>query len=206
MLVHGGHGSCLHWQRNLEALSGAHELWLVDLPSYGDSDAPGESSRDPRRMPELIDRVYRGLDDLLGPDTSVNMGAFSFGGVVASQVAMRRGGVRKLALLGTAGLGGLRRQPTALQEWNWPDRARRRAALRNNLVAMMVQAPEAADEQAVDIHEASCLRTRFHSRPISMGSSVPETLQARIEPTLLVWGEHDVTCDQHTGIGKQRCQ
>jgi len=32
VLVHGGHGSWLHWVRNIAALSASHELWIPDLP------------------------------------------------------------------------------------------------------------------------------------------------------------------------------
>ena len=39
VLVHGGHGSWMHWIRNIEALSARHSLWIPDLPGYGDSDA-----------------------------------------------------------------------------------------------------------------------------------------------------------------------
>ena len=40
VLVHGGHGSWLHWVRNIEALAAHHTVWAVDLPGFGDSDAP----------------------------------------------------------------------------------------------------------------------------------------------------------------------
>jgi pimeloyl-ACP methyl ester carboxylesterase len=39
VLVHGGHGSWLHWVRNIEALSAKRTLWIPDLPGYGDSSA-----------------------------------------------------------------------------------------------------------------------------------------------------------------------
>jgi pimeloyl-ACP methyl ester carboxylesterase len=40
VLLHGGHGSWMHWLRNVEALSAGRTLWLPDLPGFNDSDAP----------------------------------------------------------------------------------------------------------------------------------------------------------------------
>jgi pimeloyl-ACP methyl ester carboxylesterase len=41
VLLHGGSGSWTHWVRNLDALVAAgHQLWVPDLPGFGDSAAP----------------------------------------------------------------------------------------------------------------------------------------------------------------------
>ena len=40
VLLHGGHGSWLHWIRNIDALSRDHMLFVPDLPGFGDSDDP----------------------------------------------------------------------------------------------------------------------------------------------------------------------
>jgi pimeloyl-ACP methyl ester carboxylesterase len=40
VLLHGGHGSWMHWLRNVEALSAGRTLWLPDMPGFNDSDAP----------------------------------------------------------------------------------------------------------------------------------------------------------------------
>jgi pimeloyl-ACP methyl ester carboxylesterase len=52
VLLHGGHGSWMHWLRNAEALSAGRTLWLPDMPGFNDSDAPprvapGEDSLPP---------------------------------------------------------------------------------------------------------------------------------------------------------------
>lgn len=40
VLIHGGHGSWLHWARNIEALSKDFSLWIPNLAGYGDSSDP----------------------------------------------------------------------------------------------------------------------------------------------------------------------
>jgi 2-hydroxy-6-oxonona-2,4-dienedioate hydrolase len=41
VLLHGGSGSWTHWVRNLDALVAAgHQLWVPDLPGFGDSAPP----------------------------------------------------------------------------------------------------------------------------------------------------------------------
>ena len=40
LLIHGGHGSWMHWARNIDVLSEKFSLFVVDLPGYGDSSDP----------------------------------------------------------------------------------------------------------------------------------------------------------------------
>jgi pimeloyl-ACP methyl ester carboxylesterase len=109
VLLHGGHGSWLHWARNIEALSASHRVLVPDLPGYGDSDSlPPDGG-----FPGLVDALVASFDKLLGAGTAFDLAGFSFGGVVAGQLALQRGGVRRLALLGAVGHGRRRRQTAA---------------------------------------------------------------------------------------------
>lgn len=36
VLLHGGHGSWMHWLRNAEALSAGRTLWLPDMPGFNE--------------------------------------------------------------------------------------------------------------------------------------------------------------------------
>jgi pimeloyl-ACP methyl ester carboxylesterase len=194
VLVHGGHGSWLHWVRNIEALAAHHTVWVVDLPGFGDSDAPGEG------MEALLAPTLSTLDALVGPDTAVDLVGFSFGGLVAAHMSARRPHVRRLALLGTGGHQGTRRPKGELVNWKPAWQAGNAVALeqamRHNLAMHMLSGAAAdLDALAVRVHTNACVRTRFRSKDISRGGGLVDVLTTYGGPTLLAWGEHDVTAD-----------
>jgi Predicted hydrolases or acyltransferases (alpha/beta hydrolase superfamily) len=193
VLIHGGHGSWMHWVRNIAALARHFTVLVPDLPGFGDSDDLGHDAHSPDRMDHLIDALSATLDTMLGRHAPVCVAGFSFGGLVAAELAARRGGVRKLALIGPAGHGGVRRQKVDLVDWRTPDPAQRRARLRHNLAALMLHDPAAIDELAMAVHEASCVRTRFRSKALSRTNGLHGALERYAHPALLIWGEHDVT-------------
>ena len=61
VLVHGGHGSWLHWVRNIEALSRSFTVWVPDLPGYGDSDDAATGG-----LSDLLDSTLTMLAPKLG--------------------------------------------------------------------------------------------------------------------------------------------
>lgn len=189
VLIHGGHGSWLHWVRNIDVLSSSHSLWLPDLPGYGDSD-PIESSG----IDEIIDATVYSIDRLMGAGKAIDLGGFSFGGLVASRVAATRGEVRKLAVIGTAGHGLKSRYTLEMRNWRLArEPAALWSALRNNLAALMIHDPRDIDALALEVHRVCCTATRFRSKTISRSSLLAEVLEGVEAPVLLVWGEHDVT-------------
>lgn len=193
VLLHGGHGSWLHWVRNIEALAAAHTLWLPDMPGFGDSEPLACEPHAPERLQYLLDALIATLDSLVGPSAEIELGGFSFGGLVAARLAGQRAGVRRLALLAPAGHGGTRRLQQPLRDWRQADPAAMAAALRHNLGAFMLHAPAPDDELAFAIHARCCQETRFRSRTLSHQGLLPQALQALAQPALLMWGEHDVT-------------
>ena len=84
VLLHGGHGSWLHWIRNIDALSREHTLWLPDMPSFGDSESLEGSPHAADRMSRFVEAISATLDSLIGPQTSVPLAGFSFGGITAA--------------------------------------------------------------------------------------------------------------------------
>lgn len=192
VLLHGGHGSWLHWVRNVDALAARHAVWVPDLPGFGDSDALSDA----HDFDGLLQATAATLDEVLGPATQVGLAGFSFGALVAAELADRRPGVRRLALIGPAGHGGVRRQPLAMVNW-------RRAAtpveletaLRNNLASLMLADPGNIDALALRVQDQTNQATRFHSKPISRSMRLPQVLARLRVPLLLLWGEHDVTAD-----------
>jgi pimeloyl-ACP methyl ester carboxylesterase len=193
VLIHGGHGSWLHWVRNIEALAAQHTVWVPDLPGFGESDTLPGDPHDPDRQSRLLGVLQDSLDQLLGPTTLIDLAGFSFGGMVAGQLAIQRGAVRRLALLGSAGHGGTRRQTTPLINWRVPQRAERLAAMRQNLAAFMLHNDARIDELALLVHEQASLATRYRSKAVARLPVLVQALETFNQPVLLLWGEHDVT-------------
>ena len=175
VLLHGGHGSWLHWVRNLEFLAQDHEVWVPDLPGYGDSDPVGGAGLD-----DLVNATRRSLDALVGAGTAVRLIGFSFGGLVAAALAARRPAVTRLALLGPAGHGGMRRPRGPLRSWKelaigsseWLE------VMRHNLHMHMLHDASCVDDLAMQVHCQSCLATRFHSKRISRAGGLQQVLDS----------------------------
>jgi 2-hydroxy-6-oxonona-2,4-dienedioate hydrolase len=197
VLVHGGHGSWMHWVRNIELLTRQRTVWVPDLPGFGDSDDLAGDAHARKNKQHLLDAVSATLDTLVGREAPIDVAGFSFGGLVAAELSAQRGNVRRLALLGSAGHGGTRRQRTELVNWRSDDLAQMRVALRHNLAALMLHEPASIDDLALFVHEASCLRTRFRSKSISRAGGLHGDLDRYGGEALLIWGEHDVTAVPH---------
>lgn len=197
VMVHGGHGNWMHWVRNIEPLMHRHAVWVPDLPGFGDSDEIGTHAQPPERKQYVVDALSTTLDTLVGRNASIDVAGFSFGGLIASELASQRGHIRRLALLGTAGHGGTRRQQIEMVNWRGDDPVRMREALGHNLAVFMLHEPAAIDALALSVHENSCLRTRFRSKAISRAGGLRAALDRYGGPLLLIWGEHDVTAVPH---------
>jgi len=192
VLLHGGHGSWLHWLCNIEALARHRTVWVPDMPGYLDSSpVPAPSGADD--LVPLLDMLQATLDRAVGSGTAIDLAGFSFGGLVASRLAAQRPHVRRLALLGSGGHGTPRPRTLDMQQWRKAASAmQRREMLRHNLNQLMLYRHQ-PDELALDVHEISCLATRFRSRTASQGDGMVRALHRYGGPALLIWGEHDVT-------------
>ena len=192
VLLHGGHGSWQHWARNIEALAERFTVWVPDMPGYGDSDIPAEPT-----LASLVNLLQATLDQLLGAATPIRLAGFSFGGLVAATLVAQRPHIERMALLGPGGHGGPRRPAGALASWRAAKESGDAEALaqvmRHNLAMHMLHAPGSIDAEALRIHTAACLSTRFYSKGISHAGGLAETLKHYPGPLLLAWGEHDVT-------------
>lgn len=196
VLLHGGHGSWLHWARVIPELSAHFNLWIPDLPGYGESTLTPIGGLD-----ELVFQLRQSLDALLGAETPIYLGGFSFGGLVSARLAAQRAHTERMVLIGPAGHGGRRRQTTSPLPWRdlnpdldpsgWTER------MRYNLLAQMLHAASAADGLAMEIHWHSCVNTRFRSKPFSRSADLVPTLRSYAGPVLEIWGEHDVTATPH---------
>ncbi len=196
VLLHGGHGSWMHWLRNVEALSATRSLWLPDLPGFHDSGTPPAPAAGQGPLEPLLEIMGATLDELVGAGTPIDLGGFSFGGFVAARFALRRPDVRRLALVGSGGHASVRRMTVEMINWRAAeDRDQERAALLHNLAALMLHDKAAIDPLAFAIHDISCHGTRLRSKEVSLAGGLQEALDAFAGPILLLWGEHDVTAD-----------
>jgi pimeloyl-ACP methyl ester carboxylesterase len=189
VLVHGGHGSWLHWIRNIDALSRRHRLLVPDLPGFGDSDDPPPGSE----LQAIVDAFVVSLDGLVGKGAPVDLAGFSLGGVVSARAAARRGAVRRLALVGSPGTGTPRRPRAEMIRWRHADDAAQSAALKHNLLAHMMHAEANADALGFEAYVTAVKRTRYRTHGVGSRSSLQAILAAYTEPVLFVYGEHDVT-------------
>ena len=194
VLIHGGHGSWMHWSRNIEALAARFRLWLPDMPGFGESDALPGHPHDPDRQQRLIGALASGLAKLPTARDGVGLAGFSFGGLVAAQLAATTDvPVWRMALLGTAGHGGARRQRQELLNWRASQGAARWQAHALNLHNLLLHDSANVDAQSLVAHACSSQATRYRSRAISRDASLSSLLELYSGDLLLVWGEHDVT-------------
>lgn len=195
VLLHGGHGSWMHWARNIEALAMRHSIWVPDMPGFGDSDALPGHPHDPDRQMRLIAALDQGLRQLIGHHATFDLAGFSFGGLVAAQWAtgLAASWVLRLALLGTAGHGGARPVSIELRNWRALTGTARWQAHADNLALLMLHDTARIDAQAVVLHAESSRATRYRSKAISRNARLPDILTPYRGELLLLWGEHDVT-------------
>ena len=73
VLLHGGHGSWLHWIRNIPALADHFTVVAPDMPGLGDSALPIE----PPTPEGLAAIIAAGLERILPPSANYDLAGFS---------------------------------------------------------------------------------------------------------------------------------
>lgn len=189
-LLHGGFGSWLHWVRNIESLNLGHRVLAVDLPGLGDSGLLPE----PVTPERLGAAVATALEHCLAGDRRVDLVGFSFGGLIAGQVAACLGTrVRSLTLVGASGLGLPRQRYELIRRTPQMDAVALRTAQAQNVRTLMLHDPASLDELALAVQAHNDERARLKSRRMSLGDSLRQVLP-RVEARLHgIWGEQDIT-------------
>jgi pimeloyl-ACP methyl ester carboxylesterase len=186
LLAHGAQGAWSHWIRNIAGLSAERAVWVPDLPGYGESAMPPEPDH-----AAISAALAEGLRELVGPDLPIDAAGFSYGGVVAAQLAARHPDlVRRVVVVGSGGLdtplGRVKMHPIRNLEGE-----ARKEAHRANLLALMLHASESADDLAVHLQEINGLRSRLPPASLVLPDRLLEVLpqlQAQLDG---IWGEHD---------------
>lgn len=193
VLLHGGHGSWMHWLRNIPVLARQYTLYVPNLPGMGGSVAVGRS------MEEIAAAVAAGVEQL-GVQPPYGLAGFSFGSVVATHMlGPHAGRIGHLFLVGTAALGKVDMVTRSLKRWREiSDPVERRAIHAFNLSQLMLFKPESIDDLAVDIQTASAEQTTVNHRKAAMEANSAAYLDRNPElPVTAIWGANDALVRRH---------
>lgn len=187
VLGHGAQGAWSHWIRNVDALVEAgHFVIAADLPGHGESVDPPTPDH-----AGISAALFAGLRQILGEGRQVDLAGFSFGGVAFAYLAAYHPGLaRRLILIGCGGLdtplghidlrrvGGLQGQE-------------RQAALKANLLGLMLHHPESADDLAVHLLVRNARRSTINPQALVIPDRLVAVLPDVGVPVDAIWGEFD---------------
>lgn len=189
LLLHGGSGSWNHWCKNIDALINlGRQLWIPDIPCFGDSDAPNGISDIDQASEIIID----GINQFIGKD-KFDLVGFSMGsmgaGYIAKFIATR---IKRLVLVAPPALGIEPKESIVIESWEKSaDTNSRDQAIRNNLSSLMLSDSAAITDLAMDIHKNNLLKDRMRKRKIYKTPFLREILENLDIPFDCVIGERD---------------
>ncbi|MBF9033320.1 alpha/beta fold hydrolase [Rhodobacterales bacterium HKCCE2091] len=189
VLVHGMHGSWTHWLRNIGPLSTHRTVIVPDMPGFGDSDRGTMSGMDAYSA-----AISDGLDQL-GVGSRFDLVAFSFGSTISFHFPdILRDRVRRLVLIGSAGLGPFRRASLDLTSWRGVEDPVDRARIhRANLGIMMFSDPASIQNGAVAIQMQNTERMTLRRKDLIRTSDALARFTAwRPAEVDFIWGSEDM--------------
>lgn len=189
VLLHGGSGSWTHWVRNIDALVAAgHQLWVPDLPGFGDSALPPSGSD----ADALVEPLHDGLQQLL-QGAACDLVGFSFGGMTAGMLlAAYPALAARLVLVGAPAMGVVPRPQFALKAWrHLPTLAEQLGVHRYNLAALMLHDPDLIDGLALQTHVLNMQHDRMPRRRLSHTDILARSLAQVPCPVHAIYGQHD---------------
>lgn len=194
ILLHGGHGSWLHWHRNIRALAQHHTLCLIDLPGFGDSDL-----RDFDDMANYSAPVARAIE-VLFPQGRFAFGGFSFGSIVAAftlPFLSRR--IERLIMVGSPVLTSQADfvRDRMVQWRNITDPAMLLQAHAANLQVLMLGPDTRATDEAALIQHAMTSKARLRYKPGKSGVPARRIIREHRPRLVAIWGEQDVLVCKH---------
>jgi pimeloyl-ACP methyl ester carboxylesterase len=187
VLGHGGQGAWSHWVRNIDVLAKHYRVIVPDFPGHGESALPATEDHD-----GISKAIEGGMRELLDKGEKAIFTGFSFGGAVFTHFSVRHPEYfHRLIIVGTGGLdtphgaidlgrvGGLKGEE-------------RRAAIKRNLLGLMLHSPESVDEMAMHLLVSNGRRARLKDLPDLV---IPDRV-LRVLPQVTVqldaiWGEFD---------------
>jgi 2-hydroxy-6-oxonona-2,4-dienedioate hydrolase len=201
VLLHGGSGSWKHWVKNINALvDDGRQVVIPDMPGFGESAAP-LVGQDADVLPSPLEW---GLQQII-PNQPYDLVAFSFGSMVAAQMAVRQPDkIKKLILSGSPALGINELRPFKLKPWNdLPAGPARDAIHKHNLGVLMLSSMTAVDDLAIYIHSTNLDADRMKRRRLAYTDFLLKLLRQTSCPVHGIWGALDVLYkDNHSAVGK----
>lgn len=187
ILAHGAQGSWNHWARNIERLSRHRRLIVADLPGHGDSAMP--ESEDHKSISKAL---AQGLETILGEGgLPVDLCGFSFGGVALAHLAAFHPHIaRRLVIVGCGGLDTPMNHPR-LGRIGGLVGEERRAALKANLLGLMLHHPDSADDLAIHMLLPTAKAARLHVPPLVLPDRLLRILPEVRCPVDAIWGDRD---------------
>ena len=216
ILIHGLGASADIWMHNIHALSGNHRIYVPDLMGFGRSDIPGGSFT-PTDYVQFIDDFLTALKI----DHAVLVGQSLGGGIALLYTIRFPEKVERLVLVDNAGFGyetiwTLRWMslPVIGKLMSFPTRmgvkiffqlaVRNPAVITEELIAIYYEHFNRPGQQAFMLR---LIRSIIGIKGIQREILAPvlENLQKVIQPTLIIWGEHDrVLPLTHAYYGKEK--
>lgn len=192
VLLHGGSGSWTHWVRNIDVLVAAgYELWVPDLPGFGDSALPPHGSD----ADAVIAPLQAGLQQLLDAQAceAVDLVGFSFGGMTAGMWAAAHPElIARLVLVGAPAMGVTPERQFELKAWrHLPTTDEQNAIHRYNLATLMLYDAAKIDGLALDIHLANMVNDRMPRRRLSHTNILARSLATVACPVHAIYGRYD---------------
>lgn len=186
LLLHGSHGSWLHWVRNIDMLAASRTLWVPDLPGYGESAMPPRIDH-----AAIIGILADGMRRLISDELPADVVGFSYGGLLGAYLAaLEPALVRRLVLIDTGGIdtpmGHL-----SLKPFRKLTGEARQAALRNNLLALMIHDPAKVDALALHVQEIDSLRAGMNPTELVLPDKLIAPLSKITAPLAAIWAEFD---------------
>jgi pimeloyl-ACP methyl ester carboxylesterase len=191
VLLHGGSGSWTHGGRKIDDLLAAgREVWIPDLPGFGDSALPPSGGD----ADALIEPLAEGLRALFGPRPCDLVG-FSFGGLVAGLLLAKRPELaRQLVLVGAPAMGVTPGRQFELKAWRHLPAGQQIEAHRHNLATLMLSDAaliDAQDALALRLHIANALRDRMPRRRQAHTDALARALTRIDCPVHAIYGRND---------------
>ena len=187
VLAHGGQGAWSHWIANIDTLAQRYTVIAPDLPGHGDSAMPQTADNN-----TICAALAEGLKTILGEGGTADFVGFSFGGVVLAHLAALQPALfRRLVVVGTGGLDTPHGQ-IDIGRVGGLEGEERRAAIRRNLLGLMLHHPESVDEMAMHLLVANGRRVQLGGmQDLVLPDRLLQVLPHIAVPVDAIWGELD---------------